>query len=224
MRQLLSSALCLCLLGTPLAAQLEALYGTWEGTIIDEQIGEITIRLTFEEDGAFEINQVIQVKDDFLADVQVPEPPTMETIVAHGTGTYGILGDNLVIDIATLDLSVDGEGFVEFFTQVARDFARYVADSHEIPEENYPAFEQEFIEAFFAELDTVEPLAILNQWGVSTYAIEGDTLFLTTTKETGVTIWEFHSVDDSSAVAETTDDSSAVAETTWGGLKATWRR
>ena len=214
MRQLLSSVLCLCLLVAPLAAQQEALHGTWEGTVVDEQIGEITIRLTFGADGAFEIDQVIQVKDDFLADVQVPEPPTMETIVAHGTGTYGILGDNLVIDIATLALSVDGQGFVEFFTQVARDFARYVADSHEIPEENYPAFEQEFIDAFFAELDKVQFLAILDEWGVSSYAIEGDTLFLTTTKETGVTIWEFHSVDDSSA----------VAETTWGGLKATWRR
>ena len=214
MRQLLSSVLCLCLLVAPLAAQQEALHGTWEGTVVDEQIGEITIRLTFGADGAFEIDQVIQVKDDFLADVQIPEPPTMETIVTHGTGTYGILGDNLVIDIATLALSVDGQGFVEFFTQVARDFARYVADSHEIPEENYPAFEQEFIDAFFAELDTVEPLAILNQWGVSSYAIEGDTLFLTTARETGVVVWELHPVDDFSA----------IAETTWGGLKATWRR
>ncbi|MDE2814258.1 MAG: hypothetical protein OXM01_14600 [Gemmatimonadota bacterium] len=213
MRQLLSSFLLLCLLVPPLAAQKEALYGTWGGTMVDEQIGEITIRLTFEKDGAFEISQVIQVKDDFFAAVQVPEPPTIETIVAHGTGTYGIFGDNLVVDIAALDLSVDGEGFVEFFTQVARDFAQYVADSHEIPAENYPAFEQEFIDAFFAELDKVQFLAILNEWGVSTYAIEGDTLLLTTTRETGVTIWELHPIDDFSA----------VAETTWGSLKATWR-
>ena len=223
MRQLLASVLLLCLLVPPLAAQEEALYGTWEATVVDEQIGEIAIRLTFEEDGAFEFNQVIQVKDDFLADVQVPEPPTMETIVAHGTGTYGILGANLVISITALDISVDGKGFVEFFTQVARDFARYVADSHEIPAENYPAFEQDFIDAFFAELDKIQFLAILNEWGVSMYAIEGDTLLLTTTRQTGVTIWELHRMDDSSAVAETTDDSSAVVETTWGSLKATWR-
>ena len=214
MRQFLSSVLLLCLLVAPLAAQQEeTLYGTWEGTVVDEQIGEIAIRLTFEEDGAFEINQVIQVKDDFLADVQVPEPPTIETISAHGTGTYGILGNNLVISIAALDISVDGKGFVEFFTQVARDFARYVADSHEIPAENYPAFEEEFIDAFFAELDKVQFLAILNEWGVSAYALEGDTLILTTTRETGVTIWELHRMDDSSA----------VVETTWGSLKATWR-
>ena len=213
MRQFLSSIVLLCLLAAPLAAQQEALYGTWGGTMVDEQIGEIAIRLTFEEDGAFEINQVIQVKDDFLADVQVPEPPTMETIVAHGTGTYGVSGDNLLVDIAALDLSVDGESFVDFFTQVARDFARYVADSHEIPAENYPAFEEEFIDAFFAELDKVQFLAILDKWGISQYAIEGDALFLTTTRGTGVTIWELHRIDDSSA----------VVETTWGGLKATWR-
>lgn len=221
MRQLLSSVLCLCLLVSPLAAQQEALYGTWEGTIVDEQIGEIAISLTFEEDGAFEFNQVIQVKNDFLAAVQVPEPPTMETISAHGTGTYGILGDNLVISITALDISVDGKGFVEFFTQVARDFARYVADSHEIPAENYPAFEEEFIDAFFAELDKVQFLAILNEWGVSAYAIEGDTLSLTTTRETGVTIWELHRMEDSSAVVET---SSVVVETSWGTLKAAWHR
>ena len=214
MHQLLSSVLLLCLLVAPLAAQQEALHGTWEGTIVDEQIGEIAIRLTFEEDGAFEINQVIQVKDDFLADVQVPEPPTIETIVAHGTGTYGVLFDGIVVSITALDISVDGKDFVEFFTQVARDFARYVADSHEIPAENYPAFEQEFIDAFFAELDKVQFLAILNESGVSAYALEGDTLILTTTRETGVTIWEFHR----------TDEASAVVETTWGGLKAAWRR
>lgn len=213
MRQLLSSVLLLCLLVPPLAAQKEALYGTWGGTMVDEQIGEITIRLTFEEDGVFEINQVIQVKDDFLADIQVPEPPTMETIVAHGTGTYGVSDDNLLVDIAALDLSVDGESFVDFFTQVARDFARYVADSHEIPAENYPAFEEEFIDAFFAELDKVQFLAVLNKWGISTYAIEGDTLFLTTTRGTKVTIWELHPIDDFSA----------VAATTWGSLKAAWR-
>ena len=213
MRQLLSSVLLLCLLVPPLAAQQEALHGTWEGTIVDEQIGEITMRLTFAEDGAFEINQVIQVKDDFLADVQGPEPPTMETIVAHGTGTYSILGDNLVVSIDSLDLSVDGEGFGEFFTQVARDFARYVADSHEIPAENYPAFEEEFIDAFFAELDKVQFLAILNEWGISKYAIEEGTLLLTTTRETGVTIWELRPIGASSA----------VAATTWGSLKAAWR-
>ncbi len=214
MRQFPSSVLLLCLLAASSHAQQEALHGTWESTISDAQIGEIAIRLTFEADGAFAIDQVIQVKDDFLAAVQVPQPPTIETIVAHGTGTYSIFGNNLVLGIDALDISVDGKGFVEFFTQVARDFARYVADSHEIPAENYPAFEREFIDAFFAELAQVQFLAVLNELGISSYAIEGDTLLLTTSRETGVATWEFHPVGTSSA----------IAATTWGHLKAAWRR
>ena len=138
----------------------------------------------------------------------------METIVTRGTGTYGVLGNNLVVSIDSLDQSVDGEGYVEFFTQVARDFARYVADSHGIPAENYPAFEQDFIDAFFAELDTVEPLAIPGMQGISAYVIEGDILSLATMRKTGVTTWEFHRLADSTA----------VAATTWGSLKAAWRR
>ncbi len=215
MHSLLLPVLGLCLLSAPLAAQQEALHGTWEGTLVDEQIGEIAIRLTFQADGSFQIDQVIQVQDDFLAAVQVPQPPTIETMAARGTGTYGVLGDRLLVDVATLNLSVDGESFVNFFTQVARDFARFVADSHEIPAEHYPAFEREFIDAFFAELDTVEFLALFNEGGISSYAIEGDTLFLTTAREGGVSTWEFHR-----AVA-----SSAIAATTWGRLKAkaAWR-
>ena len=51
MHQLLSSIAFLCLLALPLAAQEEDLYGTWEGTYIDEESSEITMRLTFEADG-----------------------------------------------------------------------------------------------------------------------------------------------------------------------------
>ncbi len=214
MRQFQSSVLLLGLLVAPLAAQPAALHGTWEGRIVDEQIGEIAARLTFEEDGAFAIDQVIEVKDDFLAQVQVPDPPTIETIVAHGTGTYGVAGDHIAVDIVALDLSVDGKNFGEFFTQVARDFARYVADSHAIPAKNYPAFAEEFIDAFFAQLATVQFIAILNESGVSTYAIEDNTLLLTTTRQTGVVVWKLHPVDESSS----------IAETTWGSLKTNGRR
>ena len=213
MRHLLSSILSVCLLVPPLAAQKEDLHGTWESSIVDEQIGEITIRLSFQADGAFAINQVIQVQDDFLAAVQVPEPPTMATISARGTGTYGVLDDKLLVDIASLEMFVDGERSVDFFTQVARDFARYVADQEGIPAANYPAFEQAFIDAFFAELDKGPVFAVFDERGFGTYAIEGDTLFLTTAAATGVKVWEFHRLDSFSA----------VAPTTWGRLKATWR-
>ena len=72
----------------------------------------------------------------------------METIVAHGTGTYGILGDKLVVDIAVLARPSMARASSNFSPKWPADFARYVADLHEIPAENYPAFEQEFIDAF----------------------------------------------------------------------------
>ena len=66
-----------------------------------------------------------------------------------------------------------------------------------------------------AELDE-EPLGLgLTLSG--TYAIEGATLFITTTTEEDgvetIETVEFHRVDVASA----------VAQTTWGGLKAAWR-
>ena len=99
MRQLPSSILFLCLLVLPLSALEEALHGTWDGTVLDDQIGEISTSVTFEADGAFEINQVIQVKEDFLAGLEIPETIAINTITAHGTGTYGVDGDSLRVDI-----------------------------------------------------------------------------------------------------------------------------
>ena len=60
MHRLLSFVAFLCLLALPLAAQEEALYGTWEGTYIDEESSEITTRLTFEADGTFALDQNIE--------------------------------------------------------------------------------------------------------------------------------------------------------------------
>ena len=213
MRRLPSAVLLILLLPLvpPLSAQ-EDLQGTWEGAVDDEGIGEITTRLTFEADGSFEIDQVIQVKDDFLAAVDAPEPPMMERISAFGTGTYGVEGNSLTVEIAELDLRIDGEDFVEFFTRVARGLARYAADSHGVSEESYPAFEQAFVDEFFTALEEVEFLAAFDEEGGSgTWAVEGNVLTLTTLEEAGAEVWEFERLDGVMT---------AVARTTWGRLKA----
>ena len=122
---------------------------------------------------------------------------------------------------------VDGESVdvVEFWTPFirfsARFFAAFAAAFEEVSEEDYPAFEQaifdQMLAEMLAELDE-EPLGLgLTLSG--TYAIEDDTLFITTTTtdedgvETVETV-EFHRIDVASA----------VAQTTWGSLKAAWRR
>ena len=214
MRQLRSPVLFLSLLALPLFAQEEALHGTWDSTILDDQIGEISTSLTFEEDGAFEISQVIQVREDFLAGLEIPETIAIDSITARGTGTYGVEGDSIRVDIARWDLRVDGEDFDDFFTRVARDLARHFADLNEIPEERYPEYEQAFVDEFLAAIGEIDFLAGFEEGGSSAYAIEGNALVLSSTGETA---WEFHRME---VVVEIP---TAVARTTWGGLKAALR-
>lgn len=219
MRQLLSSIAFLCLLALPLAAQEEALHGTWEGTYVEAGIGEITTRLTFEADGTFALDQNIEGGE---VDVESP----IETLSVQFTGTYRVAGDSLWVDIAELYYIVDDEKmtpveFVEFIKEFyigfARGFARLAADLEGISDEDYPAYEQAFVDEFLAELDEDEFLAELEfsrSEGInSTYAIEGDTLSITTTDEGGVETVQFHRIDDATA----------VAPTSWGALKAAWR-
>ena len=220
MRQLLSSIAFLCLLALPLAAQEEALHGTWEGTYVEAGIGEITTRLTFEADGTFALDQNIEGGE---VDVESP----IETLSVQFTGTYRVAGDSLWVDIAELYYIVDDEKmtpveFVEFIKEFyigfARGFARLAADLEGISDEDYPAFEQAFVDEFLAELDEDEFLAELEfsrSEGInSTYAIEGDTLSITTTDEGGVETVQFQRIDVASV----------VAPTSWGALKAAWRR
>ncbi len=220
MHQLLSSVAFLCLLALPLAAQEEALHGTWEGTYVDEESNKITTRLTFEADGTFALDQNIEGGE---GDVESP----IETLSVQFTGTYRVAGDSLWVDIAELHYIVDDEKMnsaefreflEEFFIGFARGFARLAADLEGVSDEDYPAFEQAFVDEFLAELDEDEFLAELGLGEFekinSTYAIEGDTLFITTTEEGGVETVELHRIDVASA----------VAPTSWGALKAAWRR
>ena len=239
MYQLLSSIAFLCLLALPLAAQEEALHGTWEGTFTDDDIiGGGTMRLTFQADGTFDFDLFVEEPGGIPADGEVPDElldelteivemySALEGISAHG-GTYQVSGDSLwVYNDSVVEYIVDGESVdvVEFWTPFirfsARFFAAFAAAFEEVSEEDYPAFEQAIFDQMLADMLTEleeEPLGLgLTLSG--TYAIEDDTLFITTTTtdedgvETIETV-EFHRIDVASA----------VAQTTWGGLKAAWR-
>ena len=237
MHQLLSSITFLCLLALPLAAQEEALHGTWEGTFADDEIVKGTVRLTFQADGSFDFNLFIEELIYPGDEVEVPDElldelteiievfSALEGISAHG-GTYQVSDDSLwVHNDNVVEYIVGGESVavVEFWTPIirlsARFLAAFVAVFEEVSEEDYPAFEQAIIDEFLAEflagLDE-EPLGLgLTLSGI--YAIEDDTLFITTTTdvdgvETVETV-EFHRIDVASA----------VVQTSWGDLKAAWR-
>ena len=218
MRPLLSSIAFLCLLVRPLAAQDEALLGTWEGTYVGEESNEITMRLTFEADGTFALNQDVAVGE---GDVELP----LEVFSVQFTGTYQVSGDSLWVYIAELYYLIDGEKMnsvelvelvKEFYSGFARGLAPLAADLEGVSDEDYPAYEQAFVDEFLAEFDEDEFLAGLGFGEFEkingTYAIEGDTLLLTTAED-GVEILAFQRMDVASA----------VAPTSWGRLKAAGR-
>ena len=212
MHQLLSSIAFLCLLALPLAAQ-EALYGTWEGTITDAELGEVTVRLTFQADGTFNQDFEGSALLEGFADDEATGAEALIIDSFHQTGTYQVAGDSLWVDIDSVYYIVGGEKVepVELLTQFIREMARLALALGEISEEDYPEAEQTVIDEFLAGFNEEEMLAGLAMSG--TYAVEGDTLFLTTTEESGVETVEFHRIDDATA----------VVQTTWGDLKAAWR-
>ncbi len=211
MRRILSSLVFLCLLVLPLSAQEEALHGTWEGSFVDEEGNAITMRLSFEEDGAFELNQVVELGEDFQSVVGATEIP-VEEITAQGIGTYEVDGDKLSVDITEVEMLVGDRDFFEVLAEVARALARFAADFAGVSEEDYPAFEQNFVDEFLAGMDEDEFLAGFEE--EVTYAIEGDTLFITSPTEDG---------GEETSEYQRVDVGTAVAGTTWGGLKANWR-
>ena len=234
MHQLLSSVAFLCLLALPLAAQEEALHGTWEGTFTDE-IGEGTMRLTFQADGTFGYDLFVEELIEPGSGAEVPDElldelteiiemfSALEVISAHG-GTYQVSGDSLwVYNDSVVEYIVDGESVavVEFWTSFLRFSARvFAATFEEVSEEDYPAFEQAIFDRLLPDMLTAldeEPFGFgLGLMLSGTYVIEDDTLFITTTEEDGVETVEtveFHRIDVASA----------IAQTTWGGLKAAWR-
>ena len=153
------------------------------------------------------------MKDGFLAGVDLAEAPAIGQITASGSGTYGVEGDRLSVEIAGLDLRVDGEDLAGFFTRLARALARQAADTHGVPDDNYPAFEEAYVAEFFVVLEEVEFLAVFGEeGGTRTWSVDNHLLTLTAEADGE---WEFDRLDGAMT---------AVARTAWGALKASFSR
>ena len=209
MPRISSFFLFLCLFTLPLFAQDDALTGTWETSLTEPEVGDVTIRPTFEADGGFQLDQVIQASDSFLAEAGDAVPP-IEEFTARGTGTYRVEGDSLFADLTELNMYVDGRDFVEVLTEVARALARIAADFGGISDEEYPAFEQAAVDEFLAGFDEEDFLGGFAGGNLGTYSLDGDTLSITTLVDGEADTLEFMRIDTTTA----------VASTTWGNLKA----
>ena len=107
----------------------------------------------------------------------------------------------------------DGRDFFEVMTEVVRALARVAADLGEVSDEDYPAFEEEFVAEFFAESNLEEEFLGDFTGDLRAYSIDGDTLSITTFVDGEADTIELRRIDPSTA----------VARSTWGSLKAAMR-
>lgn len=209
MRRMLCSLAFLCLIAQPLRAQDEALLGTWKGSFLDEGGNEATTSLTFQEGGVFKLEQEIAVGEGFSSVIESAQM-SVEKITTKGTGTYRADGDTLDVEVPEFEVLADGRPFIEVLIEVARALAAITAGLLGVSEEDYPAFEENWVAEFIAGFDEQEFIASFTD--EVAYAIEGDTLRITTTQSGVEEILEFQRVAGATS----------VTRTTWGDLKASF--
>ncbi len=112
------------------------------------------------------------------------------------------------MDITDVEVLAGGRPFIEVLTELAQALAALAADFAGVSEEDYPAFEADFVNDFLAEASQEDFLAGFSD--EVTWSVEGDTLTISAPTEDGG--------------EETTQyqrsAGTAVTETTWGHLKA----
>ena len=207
MRRMLFCLSLLSLSVLPLSAD-EALHGSWQGRVVDEEQGATDVVLTFEAGGAFTMDQRMELGADFQAIVQASQIP-VENMTARGTGTWEADGDRLRVSIPEMVILVDGRDYLEVLGEVAAALGHIAADLAGISDADRPAFVAVFVNDFLASISEEQFLLGFND--EVTWAVEGETLSITTTL-----------TDDGS---EETYQYQRVAGTsveaaTWGGLKA----
>ncbi len=202
----------------PLSAQDDRLVGAWELKEVDED-GEFFTWLIFREGGKFELRGEGRPSGNFFGEFEDEETlgfevfPEVELITISATGTWRTLGDSLYTDIEEFTYFIDELTFEDFFIGIAKNFARNLANLNEIPDEAYPAFEEEIVQQFTGDLSSQDLEDELDEAGI--YAVEGDVLTLTSTDEDGLVETEnFQRVPLSSS----------VSATSWGRLKSNWGR
>ena len=239
MREVSLSSLFLCLLVLPLAAQEEALLGTWETTIVDDETGEGQVaRLALHADGTSEmvlemsgslVEGISMAEEDATEEAEVPDflrddlpeiRDALEVVSAAEQyrltirGTYRVAGDSIWVHGDVVEHTVDGKSFD--MTPIYRAMALFIVALEaafaetELTEEDFQALYEEMLAEMLAAEDE-----LVGELLIGTYAIEGDTMLITTTDEDGVgtSVQEFHRIDAASA----------VVQSTWGDLKAAWR-
>ena len=178
------------------------------GAFVDEEGNEVAVRLTFDADGGFTMAQEITLGEEFREVVATTEIP-LEDITVDGTGTWQVEGDKLRVETSEVVMLVGGRPFLEVLTEVAKALAGFAASFAGISEEDYPAFEEDFVNEFLAGVDEQDFLAGFSD--EVTWSVNGDTLTIIASSEDG----------SEETIQYQRVSGTAVAGTTWGRLKAT---
>ena len=214
---LLLFAFCL-----PVSAQREELIGAWEHLDTTDPDLPLLGRAHFLDDGTFVLDlsanmgRAAVLDLDEAEDGTEPDPFTAALIQAFPdslavavqlTGVWSAEGQALHLDAQTSEVALNGLPMQEFFDEVARRMATVLAEALGIPEEEYPAFEEQVMAQITAGgQDTFAEEFSPDESDLDgTYALAGGVLFITD-EEGETTDWHRSSV-------------SAVAATSWGQLK-----
>ena len=222
MRRLLPLLLLLTL-PLPAVAQREQLVGTWEHQDATDQDLPFLGRTQLRDDGTFTLELTANTGAASLMDLEgnAGEPatdpftealiqafPDSIAVAVHVAGVWSAEEQALHLDAQTSEVTLNGLPMQEFFTGVARQMARLLADALEIPEAEYPAFEEQVI----GQIGAGSEDAFSGQFSPDEADLEGtyelkDGVLYITDEEGERTDWRRVTV-------------SAVAATSWGQLKS----
>ena len=157
MRRMLFCLSLLSLSVLPLSAD-EALHGSWQGSLVDEEQGTAEVVLTFEAGGVFRMDQRLDLGAEFQAMVQASQI-AVENMTAQGTGTWEADGDRLRVSISEMEILVDGRDYLEILGEVAAALGHIAADLAGVSDADRPAFVAVFVNDFLGshERGTVLP-------------------------------------------------------------------
>ncbi|MCC7261213.1 MAG: hypothetical protein IT369_01700 [Candidatus Latescibacteria bacterium] len=221
MRRLLPLLLLLAL-SLPAIAQREQLVGTWEHQDATDQDLPFLGVAQFRDDGTFTLELTANTGAASLMELEGnPDEPETDpfteallqafpdsiAVAAHIAGVWSAEEQALHLDAQTSEVTLNELPMQEFFTGVARQMARLLADALEIPEAEYPAFEEQVIGQIGAggEDDFSGQFSPDEADLEGTYELKDGVLYITD-EEGERTDWHRITV-------------SAVAATSWGQLK-----
>lgn len=156
----LFSILLFLTLALPAFGQREQLVGTWEHRDTTDPNMPLDGHVQFLDNGDFTLDIDAKMSgqsllagqdstgvDSTAAFVQILTQAFADSLVftVHITGVWAVDGSALHLDAQASEIEVNGLPMQEFLTQLAKEMAKNMAVLLEIPEADYPAFEEQLI-------------------------------------------------------------------------------